>query len=169
MLSLRITKYNPLYRTPTGSYEKNEWTSFSDIGKIFENKELTFDDYLVVENAYIDALLAFMECNNIDTMRIRSLEKQATPKGSGFYPQEIIDSFSLITNGMAADKKLITDIARLSLREDIWCKLEAKKMFAHFGYDYYMYIGTASQCSEAIVRSEKLGLFIEPYNSPYRT
>jgi hypothetical protein len=167
MICLRITKYNPLYRNTTGNYEKDEWISFFDIGKIFEHKELTLKDYLIVENAYINTLVAFMECSNIDTMRVRSLEKQVPLKASLFYPKAILDAFNTITNGMVADKELIKSIGRLVLREDIWCKLEAKNMYVHFGYDYYMYIGTAGVCSEAVMRSEKLGLFVESYDSPY--
>jgi len=71
----RITKYNPLHRTTSGSYQKNERASFSDIGKSFDNKKLTFNEYLLVEDTYIQAIVGFMECNQVDTMRITSLEK----------------------------------------------------------------------------------------------
>ena len=40
-------------------------------------------------------------------------------------------------------------------------------MFVHFGWDYYMYIGSAKQCTGTIVQIQKSGLYIEQYKSPY--
>lgn len=168
MLNWRITKYNPLYRTISGFYQKSEWTSFSDIGKIFDNKRLTFNDYLVMEDAYIQAIIGFMECNHVDTMRIASLEKHTTPHDVSLYSKIMINTFEHVANKMIANKEVIKNIGRLALREDLWCKIEAKNMYVHFGYEYYLYIGSKNACSKTISHIEKLGLFIEKYDSPYK-
>ncbi len=34
----RVTKYNPTFRDENGTYIKDEWTSFSDIGKKVSRK-----------------------------------------------------------------------------------------------------------------------------------
>ncbi len=67
-----------------------------------------------------------------------------------------------------ADK--IIEIATKCLREELWCKIMSPyKLFVHFGYDYYMYIGSAKELStEIILEIEKLGLFVELIDqSPY--
>ena len=48
MYSWRIAKYNPKYRNNKGAFVKNEWTSFSDIDKIFNGKKLTLENYIKI-------------------------------------------------------------------------------------------------------------------------
>lgn len=49
MYKYRISKYNPQYRNEEGCYTKNEWTSYSDIGTIYEGRKFTKEEYLYVE------------------------------------------------------------------------------------------------------------------------
>lgn len=65
MCAYRISKYNPLFRTENGYYLNDEWTSYSDIGKIFYNKVFTKDDYLSFENKYCDTVLSILKYLNI--------------------------------------------------------------------------------------------------------
>ncbi len=167
MFSWRITKYNPSYRNASGSYQKNEWSSFTDIGKNFDNKQLTLNDYLLIEDAYIGAIVCFMECNHINTMRVTNLEKQRLPEDRSSYSEEMVNALNLVANNIIADKETIKSIGRLILREAFWCKLKAKNMYVHFGYDYYMYIGSKNACNETVVKIEHSGLFVEEYDSPY--
>lgn len=44
----RISKYDPQYRID-GIYQKDEWTSMSDIGNIYGGKVFTEDEYYKVE------------------------------------------------------------------------------------------------------------------------
>ena len=62
----------------------------------------------------------------------------------------------------------IPDLCRLILREYAWAKIESKKMFVHFGYDYYMYIGLEEQYEYVIDKVKYIGLFIEQMESPYK-
>ena len=48
-----IVKYNPKYYDIQGVYTKDEWTDFSDVGREFEGKRLSIEEYLVVENNFI--------------------------------------------------------------------------------------------------------------------
>ncbi|MBK7468927.1 MAG: hypothetical protein IPJ43_20270 [Saprospiraceae bacterium] len=43
--SFEVMKYNPIYRDSSGKYIKDEWTDYSDIGKILNGVVLTFLDY----------------------------------------------------------------------------------------------------------------------------
>jgi len=59
---------------------------------------------------------------------------------------------------------------RMCLREAIWCKLEAEgRFYIHFGWDYYMYIGSDKSSADAIQLATSDGLFVEDFISPYLT
>lgn len=163
MFCWRITKYNPAYRNASGAYQKDEWTSFSDIGKKFGATTFTFAEYSTTENAYVDAIAQFLTCNDTQSMRIIFLEKHSLPKDLSFYSQPLIDTFHTIVDNLVLDQEAIQNVARLVLREDIWCKLVAQNMFIHFGYDYYMYITSEQNCDSAVMRIKQSGLFVEPY------
>ena len=136
----QITKYDPKNRDRNGVYLKDEWIDHSDIGKTFDGKKLTFSEYFNTESKYIQAVLLFMESLNIDSL-------QAT---------------HLIDKGLYYDQEMVTFIVQSILRNKFGCKLEYdEKMYVHFGWDYYMYIGASQICKAAIIRIENLGLFVE--------
>jgi len=167
MFCYRITKYDPLNRDSLGTYIKDEWTSFSDIGKIFEDSIFTIQDYQQVEDVYIQSILLFMDCLNLNQLCITSLQKNSKPLENSLSSSIMTDVYNSLKNGKFISRKLINIIARLALRENLWCKLETEKMYVHFGYDYYMYIGSQEDCIATVKKIEKLGLFIEPYKSPH--
>lgn len=167
MFCWRITKYNSAYRDENGSYIADEWTSFSDIGKNFESGKLTFDDYIKIEDAYIQAITYFMDCLGIETLQITDLEIGAKPSGNQFYSPEMMHVLDSLSDGKKVAKEQVGIIVRLVLRENIWCKLAAESMYVHFGYDYYMYIGSKKPCDGAVNKIEQSGLFVEPFVSPY--
>jgi hypothetical protein len=51
MYNWRITKYNPAYRDNAGCYLKDEWTSISDIGNIYDREVITYETSKKVEDA----------------------------------------------------------------------------------------------------------------------
>lgn len=51
------------------------WTSVSDIGKVINEKVLSVNEYLTVENLYIQAIKTFMRYSNTDQLFIKQLEK----------------------------------------------------------------------------------------------
>lgn len=172
MISWRITKYNPKYRNEKDEYQKNEWTSCHDIGKLYDGKEFKVNDYMTVENAYIDTVLSFVKGVNIPTLTVKYLEKYNNSitfdENPLVYTVEMIELFKNIYEGNVLEIREIEYLCRLVLREQLWCKLESdNKMFVHFGYDYYMYIGCLSKPEGIINSIEKKGLFIEKFESPY--
>lgn len=59
-------------------------------------------------------------------------------------------------------------LSKLVLREDLGLKFYFNQdIFVHFGYDYYMYIGTNHECSKVVEFITRLGLCIEYWISPY--
>ncbi|MGB8468123.1 MAG: hypothetical protein WCE21_03885 [Candidatus Babeliales bacterium] len=165
MFCWRITKYNPQYRNIHDVYLKDEWTSYSDIGKIFDKKKFCVNEYLTIEEAYITAILLFMDCVHTDDLRITDLEKNNTNFKKIF--SEISPHQVPIKNEQIINKEQLLIIIRLILREAMWCRLESAHMYVHFGYDYYMYIGASLACDSTLQQIKQLGLFVEEYQSPY--
>lgn len=147
----RITKYNPANRSD-GPYIIDDWTSFSDVGKNFQGSELTYENYLETETAYIDFCVALLSKAQILSLSIDQAECYS----------EDIHLPSLVSN-IAEIRKLITSC----LREQCWFKLTAKDFFIHFGYDYYMYIGTVLPSTSVQETAKRYGLFCELCSSPY--
>ncbi|HEV2601884.1 MAG TPA: hypothetical protein VGT41_06360 [Candidatus Babeliales bacterium] len=168
MFNWRITKYNPKYRNTNGVYLKNEWTSYSDIEKQFSNEVLTFDDYIKIENRYIEATRLLMKCANITSLHLDSLEISDVDKEDVHLSASMVEVFDRLQEGLVVDLSMLDDVVRLILREVIWGKLQTKNFYVHFGYDYYMYVGSIDRSIEAIKKIEDLGLFVEPYSSPYK-
>lgn len=166
----RVTKYD---HSKFGTDEYlNDWTSVSDIGKTFKGIVLTPEIYTEIENKYIKLLCEFAKENNVSAFNISGLEIYGVeetldrinslgvliPKGA----KEMIYSISKTKKIEGVEN--ISALARLILREVLWCKLEHPCMFVHFGYDYYMYIG----CNKKISENRYIdGMYIEPFKSPY--
>ncbi len=168
MFSYRITKYNPAFRNPEGAYLKNDWTSVSEIGKTFDSKPLTQEEYLQTEDAYVKAIMLFMDYLNLPTLKIIRLSKHDLSPNNN-YPESLIKTYEMISKGQEVNPEQVGNIARLALREEIGCQLQSnKKMFVHFGYDYYMYIGSSKALPDSLKNEiEKTGLFVEEFESPY--
>jgi len=154
MYQYRITKYNPSRRDLGGAYAIDEWTSRSDIGKSFGGVRLTESDYLRIEQAYLEAAVAFLKEARIDELTVVGPENHSKVPAA---PQD----------GSRIKTEDVPEVVRSLLREDFWCKLETPVAFIHVGYDYYMYIGTPIECGCASVAAQANGLFVEAFKSPY--
>ena len=147
----RITKYNPANRI-NGAYMTDEWTSISDIGKVFDGTILSQDTYLKTEKAYIDCCIELIEKAKISKLSIKKAE----------YYTDNMRFPSSISNAQE-----IRQVITACLREQCWLKLVAKDFFIHFGYDYYMYVGSVLSEETVAVTATKYGLFCEEHPSPY--
>jgi hypothetical protein len=164
----RITKYDPKYRGPKGVYLNDEWCIYSEVGKLFNNAQFTFDEYVRVENLYIEAIKLFMECHDISALQVNSLERNKKLEKDVHNNSNMITLFNGVQESDWIKEVDIKDFCSLILRDKIWCKLRYKrKMVVHFGWDFYMYIGSVSSCEEVIAEIEKSGLFVEVFKSPY--
>ncbi len=170
MICYRLSKYNPHKRNEKGILLEDEWTSVSDIGLTFNGLELTVEDYINVENAYIDFIEYILNKINESYIIVefedrRSHDEQKIDAGVDLLLLPInID----INNNEKLDKDTLLNVCRLALREEIWCKVESENnYFIHFGYDYYVYISVPDNFVIDIKNHEKEGLFLEEYTSPY--
>lgn len=155
VFEFRVTKYDPAHRDRRGAYTRDKWTAASDIGRAFGGAVLTKPEYQRVEDAYATAAVAFMREAGVFSLAVAGLENY------GAVPLPFAEDSAL---GLAE----VGEIVRRVLREEFWCRLEAASAFIHFGYDYYMYVGVSVACPDAVALARRLGLFPEPFRSPYR-
>ncbi|MEK4523363.1 hypothetical protein MKX96_17170 [Psychrobacillus sp. FSL W7-1493] len=165
----RVTKYNPEFRDENGYYTlREEWTCPSEMGKTINGNEFTLNEYLQVEAAYIDSVIKFIEETSIDSLRILQLECTISEedKTSPLYEKEF--ETMVLKEDALVNKNDIRLICKMVLRNFIWCQLYSKNnFFVHFGWDYYMYIGSKVNCLSAIEFASNNGLFVEQCASPY--
>ena len=82
--------------------------------------------------------------------------KDGLNDSSGFY------------DGMILQGEKINNFLKLCLRSFVSAKIEANGFFVHFGWDFYVYIGTIFDFHEAIKTAQTLDLLIEKnVKSPY--
>jgi hypothetical protein len=164
----RITKYDPAFRDERGAYLKDEWTSVSEVGKSFDGVILTFEEYRKVEDAYVSTALSFVSEAGLDALTITYLETHRVSQVRAEELRGIAFDPKLARKGMALSHEALDGVCRLVLREIFWCKLESESGFyIHFGYDYYMYIGSPVPSEKAITYGRQKGLFVEEMASPY--
>ena len=160
MYSWRITKYDPLKRDADGSYlDLEEWTCFSEVGT-----KVSMEEYQKQEEKYVHAITTFMAEMGLNRVYVIALEQWSDEVRN----QSANEFLSKIWIGKAVTVQEVRELAKLTLRNAIWCKLGYKKQFfIHFGYDYYMYIGASEECAKAKEIVKETGLFIEDFKSPY--
>jgi hypothetical protein len=170
MFCYRITKYNPDFRDENGAFQHEDWTAISDIGKKFSGRILTFEDYLLIEDKYISSALHFLNEASLAGLCVVGLEqKQDQKRDSKDIRFSKIDyKRKAFREGMQANGSDIPQLCRLILREIIWCRLESNQNFyIHFGWDFYMYIGTSVWPDASVDFARQQGLFVEEMESPY--
>jgi hypothetical protein len=165
MFYWRITKYNPNHRRTDGSYSRHEWTSASDIGREFQDGVLTDEEYWRVETAYVQTIADFFVESKCPGLKLRDLEfNDMTILLNPNLPQVCLEPSTLKSGDIINDSSQLQEICRLILRDAIWCQIECDGcMRLDFDFDFYMFIGTQKQCSNAINSAVRRGLFVEPY------
>lgn len=165
----RVTKYDPQNRNSLGHYVVDEWTAVSDIGREYGGKSFTLSDYIRTETNYMNAIKNFMKATSTSKLKLVDLELHDPGFDGAYATTSMKQIYEKIKEGMSVSESEIPDVCGLILRECMWGKLISKKMFVHFGNDYYMYIGAKGNCKKAIEETEKSGMFVEKFKSPYST
>jgi hypothetical protein len=155
VFEFRVTKYDPALRDAQGAFTGDEWTSFDDIGESFSGVPLTEDGYYRVEDAYVAVATSFMRETGVPTLSVAGLESNTGT------PLPFNDAAALGPEAFGA-------VVRQLLRGEFRCRLESAGGFIHVGWDYYMYVGARRPCPSASAEARRLGLFVEPFRSPYR-
>lgn len=151
MMMYRISKYDHKYRVGA-KYLRNEWTDYSDIGKVFENRVLTEQEYFFVEQNYISCIVNILQTAGIESLSVKALEEYTTVVWQN-------NQWLLIED--------LSSIFRDCLRNKCWCRLENNNTYVHFGYDYYVYVGVDLPFEKVTEICQKHNLFCNVQHSPY--
>lgn len=153
MKQVRISKYNPIYRNGEGKYDIEDWTSISDVGKVYDGNVFKMKDYELVEERYISCILDILNECNIQELYLTEYE--------------CYDVTLSWINRQRIPINQIPDFSKDCLRERCWGKLSNSNIFIHFGYDYYMYIGCNLSIDTIRIIAGNSQLFCELQQSPY--
>lgn len=123
----------------------NNIINFYDIGTTISQ-----EDYLRVENSYINLVIRLYRRYDVHYLKVKSLEN--------YEHLEYNEGEHICINR-------VPDLMRDILRERIWCKLIAKHFEIHFGYDYCMYLLSSTNLD--FLKDEDTRLDISDYVSPY--
>lgn len=156
----RISKYPP-------NAERCEWTSVCDIGTVCAGKILEKEEYLRVENLYLNAIRIIAQCNGVSFFEVTALEPNLQSTSIKVPDEKGLQSFA-IQEGSIIGLESALYVAQKVLREEMWCKLVNARMFVHFGYDYYIYIGSEQSAEFERQEIQRMGLFINQMTSPYQ-
>ena len=166
----RITKYNPAFRNEKGHYLHDDWTFFAQVGRTIDGKLLTLQEYMRAENVYVAAVMRFL--TGVGIAELTVTEYVSPVHSLAHVAESKIQDITLrpadLWSGKAIGGRELEEVIRLILREATWCKLEKPSSFyLHFGWDYYMYVGSAFRPEQALKDIQGLGLFVEECTSPY--
>lgn len=171
MIAYTITKFNPDSWNDKKRFNKENWTSISDIGKSFRGKVLNYEDYVNVEDSYIEAIKLMTTNFNLTSLFVKqfgrpenNLIQHFIDKYKAQYSKEMLDVYYRVSKGSKLNIEGIQDLSRLFLRENLWGELRSRKMhfIINIGYDYLMCIECPEVSPETIQSIEKLGLYVEP-------
>ena len=125
------------------------WNSFFDIGQLVSE-----DEYLYMENVYVDLLSKISRRTNFTHFTIEGLENY--------------DGLAL-SEGQSVSLKELPFVAKAILREQCWCKLVNDSLEFHFGYDYIMYVVVKKKNIniQPILHEYRETLVVDERRSPY--
>ena len=158
--SHEIVKYEPQYYDENGVYQKDEWTCFGDIGKEYEGKVVTMEDYLDVENRFIDIARTILEtagCTYITLGYIEVLGKRR--------PIEAMRRRMGLKEGMRIRVEKIDSYLRLALRGEAFIVFINTKKGIQFDFsDDVLYMHLYCRIPEEELRTivETRGLHLNP-------
>lgn len=125
-----ISKYDPANRID-GIYTQDEWTDYSDIGRIYSSHLLTKGEYLAAERNYLSTIHDILDQLDIYQMDLRHPEMYGNFRGLKrilkLYPR---------TKSRAG----ILSFIQGCLRNKYWGELYHPELTISTGYDYYLNI-----------------------------
>lgn len=167
MTQFRVTKYDPRRRGEDGAFLDHDWTSVTDIGKNFRSGVLTYPQYRIVEDAYVDSVKRLMAVAGVNSLQIAGLEDHGEhPLRTSLVLDDIERRMPTLQEGKRISGEDVDIVIRLNLRERIWCRLLGDRyFFVHFGFDYHMYVGLPPATNALPLLP--VGMYRELFNSPH--
>ena len=154
-----IVKYEPQYYDENGVYQKDEWTYYGDIGKEYEGRVVTMEDYLDVENRFIDITRTILEtagCTYITLGYVEVLGKRRSI--------EAMRRMGL-KEGMRIRVEKIDSYLRMSLRGEAFIVFINSRKGVQFDFSedvLYMHLYCRIPEEELRTIVETRGLYLDP-------
>ena len=150
-----VVKYLPDGYNEQVIYCIDEWSSICDIGRSFSGVILTEEDYLEVENNYINCVIDIITQSGCKYLTIGYVEDY---NHIGYHYKSRIF------------KNQIAIILRDMLREKVFCVLVnlEHKVMIDVGYDYYMHIICPIDKPKLKILVESHNLYLNPRSRNYR-
>jgi len=160
MIGYRVTKYNPANRDNEGRYFLDEWTEYCDIGKKFNKKRFTYNEYVIVEEKYIKTIVSLMNFLGVKYISFKRGRRVLLEEDS-LATKDMKKIYNSIKREFKVYIEDIPDLVKLILRGYIWGVIKNEKMEVHFGNDFYMYIGLPAYNDELMESVIPDGLYGE--------
>lgn len=125
--------------------QSDSWTSFGDIGRIYNGHELTYEDYLRTEQSYVRLFVAMFKYLHAQKIRlVHFAVNDITLPQDSFYDEMLMSWYGKVFNNMSLSLEELQYVVPLILRENILGVLYHKRTntYVRFGYDYYVYINS---------------------------
>jgi len=173
MKKYNISKYNPEFKDNFGRYLKEDWTAISDIGKAFDGKVLSSEDYFEMESNYIKAVYEILDFFNLKSLNVQDVRKsfkydrfmEFINERKVAYNEDLIKLYNNLESIKVLEYQEIGLFCRLLLREDIGAKLfYPRKIKIFICYDYLLGIYSNRSIEKVIPRIIDLGLFVEEFS-----
>ena len=166
-----IVKYSPDGYDSNGCYQKDEWTSIADIGCSFHGQIFTFEEYVQVEDCYVNLIMEIIKVIGVKYLTVGYLESSSEAVAEWYSKTPFkAENARLYTfaktlhQGQRISMTNIPLVVKLCLRECLYAVLVNLKhnLQIDFGYDYYMHIHT--QVDEKILQeiASRNKLFVNP-------
>ena len=175
MFEYMITKYDQSQRNEHGAYiGPSAWTSYSDVGETFDGKELTTEECLRVENAYISAAIKLFEKSGLPHLRLTRIDapewqKEDLRSTGGPLYDSAFEAIEFTEDAIVLPEDMRT-VLQMIFRDFASASLEWRdKFYIHIGWDFYMYVGTHKADYGIVDSLNTTDLYIDRnYPSPYK-
>lgn len=165
MHAYRVTKYDPKLRNDRGAFLREDWTAMSDIGTVVGGRRIRPEDYLGVEDAYVDAAVAMLTTAGVKSLKMSDLTIMPEGKWHGVIDDGVAQFCFGLREGLVVSGGALEFVFRGCLRNFVWCRLWGELgAYVHFGDEYYMYVGLPTPASHLPLPP---GMFMEEMESPY--
>ena len=125
--------------------QNGTWTSIADIGRIYNGREFTYDDYLKTEQSYINIFVSMFEYLHVKKIKLIHLTvNDIVPPQGHLYDEMLRLWYGKVYNNMSLSLEDLQYVVPLILRENIYGVLFHKRTntYVRFGYDYYVYVNS---------------------------
>lgn len=166
-----IVKYSPDMYNQEGVCVVDDWISCSEIGDVFNGNILTFEEYMRVEDSFVNVfkdVLIQSGCKYITLFSFNPIKKIRIPrcfcKELRMSTKSILTELGTVETGARYSVEKAALLFRLSLRNTIDCFFINKKKRIQFdvGYDYYVHLYTYLDASALQSIVSRNHLFLNP-------